>query len=125
MVNIALDGQARAAALLRGETVAAFAAPFRIGLGVAVDDAGLVGEPPAANGYARQTFTFGGSGAALNNSNAISFGPFTADLGDVSAFMIFDNAGQRMWWGWLSQAVQLSTGATRSFAIGDITGTID
>jgi hypothetical protein len=124
MSNLGAAGQTRAAALLRGQSVAAFAAPFSIGLGLAADDTGLTGEP-VGNGYARQPFTFGGSGAAMTNGNAITFGPFTADLGVVRAFAIFDAAGNVMWRGDLSNQLALSLGQTRAIAAGAITGAID
>jgi hypothetical protein len=124
MSNLGAAGQTRAAALLRGESVAAFTAPFSIGLGLAADDTGLTGEP-VGGGYARQPFVFAGTGAAMTNANAISFGPFTADLGVVRGFAIFDSAGNVMWRGELSNQLVLSAGQTRSIAAGAIVGTID
>jgi hypothetical protein len=124
MSNLGAAGQTRAAALLRGESVAPFTAPFSIGLGLAADDSGLTGEP-VGNGYARQPFAFGGAGAAMTNANAISFGPFTAELGVVRAFAIFDAAGSVIWRGELSNQLTLSSGQTRAIAAGAITGTID
>ena len=124
MSNLGNAGQTRAAALLRGESVTAFTAPFRIGLGLSADDTGLSGEP-VGNGYARQAFTFAGNGAAMSNAAAISFGPFTADLGVVRSFAIFDAAGNVMWRGDLSNQLALSSGQTRLIAAGAITGSID
>lgn len=124
MSNLGTAGQTRAAALLRGESVPAFAGPFSIGLGLSADDTGLTGEP-VGNGYARQPFTFAGTGAAISNANAITFGPFTADLGVVRGFAIFDAAGNVMWRGDLSNQLTLSAGQTRSIAAGAITGTLD
>jgi hypothetical protein len=123
MSNLGTAGQNRAAALLRGETVAAFTAPFSIGLGLSAGDSGLTGEP-AGNGYARQAFAFAGAGNAMSNANAISFGPFTADLGVVRAFAIFDAAGNVMWWGDLSNQITLASGQSRGIAAGGLTGTI-
>ncbi|MCC7283078.1 MAG: hypothetical protein IT556_11890 [Acetobacteraceae bacterium] len=124
MSNLGNAGQTRAAALLRGESVSAFTAPFSIGLGLAADDSGLTGEP-VGNGYARQPFVFAGNGAAMSNANAISFGPFTADLGVVRGFVIFDAGGGVMWRGELSNQLSLASGQTRSIAAGAITGSID
>jgi hypothetical protein len=124
MSNLGTAGQARAAALLRGETVSPFAAPFTVGLGLASDDTGLTGEP-VGNGYARAPLTFAGTGAQWTNANALNFGPFTAELGLVRAFAVFDAAGNVLWQGRLSNQLTLSTGAARTIAAGAITGAID
>jgi hypothetical protein len=124
MSNLGTAGQNRAAALLRGESVAAFTAPFTIGLGLAADDSGLTGEP-VGNGYARQAFSFAGAGPNMTNANAITFGPFTADLGLARGFAIFDAAGNVMWRGDLSNQLSLASGASRTIAAGAITGSID
>jgi hypothetical protein len=123
-MNLGTAGQTRAAALLRGEAVTPFQAPFRVGLGVSADDAGLVGEP-VGGGYARQTLSFAGTGANVANANALTFGPFTADLGIVRALAIFDATGAVIWRGDLSNALTLANGATRTIAAGAITATID
>jgi hypothetical protein len=124
MSNLGTAGQARAAALLRGETVSPFAAPFTVGLGLGADDTGLTGEP-VGNGYTRQALSFAGSGAQVSNANALSFGPFTSDLGVVRAFAVFDAAGNVLWQGALSNQLTLSAGQTRVIAAGAITGLID
>ncbi len=124
MSNLGSAGQIRAAALLRGESVTPFAGPFRIGLGLAADESGLTGEP-SGSGYARQDFTFAGQGSAVSNAAAITFGPFSADLGVVRGFAIFDAAGNVMWQGNLSNQLMLAQGATRTIAAGAITGAID
>lgn len=124
MANLGTGGQNRAAALLRGETVSAFAAPFSIGLGLSSSDGGLTGEP-SGSGYARQAFTFTGSGNAMSNANAITFGPFTASLGVARAFAIFDSAGNVLWHGPLNNQITLGSGESRSFVIGAITATVD
>jgi hypothetical protein len=123
MSNLGTAGQNRAAALLRGETVSPFAGPFSIGLGLSADDSGLTGEP-AGQGYARQAFAFSGTGNAIGNAAALAFGPFSAELGVVRAFAIFDAAGNVMWHGDLSNQLTLSSGTTRTIVAGGITGSI-
>lgn len=124
MSNLGSAARSRAAALLRGETVQPFTAPFSIGLGLAADETGLTGEP-AGSGYARRPFVFAGQGSAISNAAAITFGPFTANLGMVRAFAIFDAAGNVIWHGTLSAQLMLSNASSRSIAAGALTGSID
>lgn len=124
MSNLGTAGQARAAALLRGQAAAPFAAPFSVGLGLSASRDGLTGEP-TGGGYARQPVSLGGTGAAVSNTNALSFGPFSADLGVVRALAVFDATGAVMWQASLSGSLTLPAGATRTIAIGAITASLD
>lgn len=124
MSNLGSAGQARAAALLRGQAATPFTAPFRVGLGLSASRDGLTGEP-AGSGYARQAVSLGGTGAAVANTNALSFGPFTADLGVVRALAVFDATGAVMWHASLSGTLTLPAGATRTIAAGAISASLD
>ncbi len=68
--------------------------PYTIGLGLSVDENGLVGEPSVGGGYARQPVTISTASNVHTITNVVTFGPITVAKGEVRAWGVFNNAGE-------------------------------
>lgn len=84
-----------------------------------------------AGAYARTAVTFGSaaSGGAISNTAAINFTTATANWGDITHCAIVDNSthnsGDIYFWSPLVATRTINNGDTFSFAIGDLTITLD
>lgn len=103
-------------------------------------DTGLEANNPTAevsgNAYARQSITFGtaASGGAISNTAAITFPTATpGNWGDITHVAIVDHVSNTTWgtnvnvyfWGSLAATRTINNGDTFSFAIGDLTVTLN
>jgi hypothetical protein len=83
-----------------------------------------------SNGYGRQSVTWGapsGDPASAANTNAITFGPFTSDLGNVTHLALFDasTAGTMLYYWDATAAKDPANGDSITVAIGALTMTAD
>jgi len=94
----------------------------------APSEAGGVTEPAVVDGYARASVTFGAvqqgaDAATISNDAEVSFGPASADWGDITHFAIFDAAtgGNMLRHSTLSAPVTINSGDSATFAVGALT----
>lgn len=130
MANLGADMRAAVASLFAGGTVPAFAAPFQLRFGAGWTRDGVTGEPTQdANGYARPSITptnliaSVGLETTVAVNQAVSVGPFGADLGTMRAVSLHDATGKCLAAGPIT-ALVFDIGATRSIAAGAITVTL-
>jgi hypothetical protein len=123
--NKMLDGLNGRATQTSGTTFLALftTAPDDTGAGTEVTTAGT-------NGYSRQSVTWGaptGDPAAASNTNAITFGPFSADLGNVThlALMSASTGGSMLWYWTADAAKDPANGDSITVAAGALTMTAD
>jgi hypothetical protein len=98
-------------------------APDDTGAGTEITTAGT-------NGYSRQTFTWDaptGDPASTDNSTLITFGPFSADLGNVTHLALFSaSTGGTMLYYWTADAAKdPANGDSITIAAGALTMTAD
>jgi hypothetical protein len=78
--------------------------------------------------YARTAVTFGAAASgAVANSGAVNFPTATADWGTVTHVALMDaaSAGNKLWSGALTVSRNVTNGTAFSFAIGDLTVSLD
>lgn len=106
---------------LRSETV-------YIGLFLTDPTAGATGQEASGGGYARKVITFGAPSLVsgkqqVSNTAAISWPAFTADIGTIGYWAIFDSVsgGNQKWQGAFSQSKLVQTDDAVQLEIGAIT----
>ena len=106
---------------LRSETV-------YIGLFLTDPTAGATGQEASGGGYARKVITFGAPSLAsgkqqVSNTAVISWPAFTADIGTIGYWAIFDavSGGNQKWQGAFSQSKLVQTDDAVQLEIGAIT----
>lgn len=116
--------------------VGSWSAPGTIYVGLStttISDAGGNITEPSGNGYARVSKTNDGttwntsSGGTVTNKIAITFPEATGSWGTVTDFFISDNntGGNILVYGALTASKAIGTGDTASFAIGDLSISLD
>lgn len=87
---------------------------------------------PATNGYARQAVTWGapsGDPSEAANTNAMTFGPFTADLGNVTHLALVSaatgTAGDFLYYWTADVARDPANGDSITVAVGALTMNLD
>ena len=87
---------------------------------------------PASNGYSRQTVTWSaptGDPSSTGNSGTITFGPFSADLGNVTHCALVSastgTAGDLIWYWTADTAKDPANGDSITIASGALTMTAD
>lgn len=87
---------------------------------------------PGSNGYARQAVTWSapsGDPSSSSNTGALTFGPFSADLGNVTHCALVSastgTAGDLIFWWSLTAARDPASGDSISFAAGALVATLD
>jgi len=86
------------------------------------------GTEVSGGSYARTAATFGAAASgSISNSGAVTFPTSTGSWGTVTHFEIWDasTAGNRLAWGALTSSQTIGTNNTPSFAIGQLTVTLD
>ncbi len=85
-------------------------------------------EPPAANGYARQTVTFGSAATGTtNNTGSVTF-TATGDWPNAVTYLAITDAssgGNLLWWGQLSAQKNVASGDSLQFTTGSIQLSLD
>ena len=89
-------------------------------------------DTPGSNGYDRETIAFtapAGDPSSTENTALVTFGPFTADLANVTHCALVDaatgTAGAFIWWWSLDAAKNPANGDSITVAAGAITMTCD
>lgn len=112
--------------VLRGTNLIAPASVYAGLFSTAPANDGATGTELTANGYARQSVTFGAPAAdtgnvrKVSNTNTITFGPATADWLQAVAFGVWDAAtnGNLLYWDNLTTPKTVQNGDSAQFAIG-------
>ena len=99
-----------------------------IGLFLTDPTAGATGQEASGGGYARKVITFGTPSLVsgkqqVSNTAAFSWPAFTADIGTIGYWAIFDSVsgGNQKWQGAFSQSKLLQTDDAVQLEIGAIT----
>lgn len=108
----------------------AVAQPTSLTVGLFTDTAGTATDEPitevSGGAYARATATFGAaaSGSISNNAD-ITFAVATAAWGTINYVVVFDNTGNKLFWGALTSSKVIATGDTFKILSGSLTVTLD
>lgn len=79
------------------------------------------------NGHARQSVTWTRSGSTLNPSADLTFGPYTASMGTVTHFGVFDalTSGNMLGWNALTTSRAIGNGDSAKFTTSQLSISLD